>query len=32
MVARNMAIPTTPVASREMVFPERPRLLKIVGA
>ena len=32
MVAMNIAIPTTPVASREVVFPERPSLAKMVGA
>lgn len=32
MVARNMTIPTTPVARREMVLLERPRDAKIVGA
>jgi hypothetical protein len=32
MVARNMTIPTTPVARRETVLLERPRSLKMVGA
>jgi len=32
IVARNMTIPTTPVARREMVFEESPREAKIVGA
>jgi hypothetical protein len=32
MVARNMAIPTTPVARREVVLEERPREVKMVGA
>jgi hypothetical protein len=32
IVAINMAIPTTPVARRLIVFPERPRFWKIVGA
>ena len=32
MVAMNMTTPTTPVASRDVVFEERPRDLKIVGA
>jgi hypothetical protein len=32
MVARNMAMPTTPVARREVVLEERPRSEKMVGA
>ena len=32
MVASSMTMPTTPVARREMVLPERPRLAKMVGA
>ena len=32
MVAKNMTIPTTPVARREVVFDERPREPKIWGA
>lgn len=31
-LAINMTIPTTPVASRDMVFPVSPICLKIVGA
>jgi hypothetical protein len=32
MVAKNMTMPTTPVARREVVFDERPSEPKICGA
>jgi hypothetical protein len=32
IVLRQLTIPYTPVASREVVFPERPRDANIVGA